>query len=45
MIERQVMALHAGRYVVRDEGGIEEVVVGEPTFETGKRTICDGGPC
>ena len=41
-IEKQVV-LHTGRYTVRDEEGIEEVVVGEPTFQTGKRLFRNGG--
>ena len=44
MIEKQVV-LHTGRYAVRDEEGIEEVVVGEPTFQTGEPLIRIGGPC
>jgi len=44
MIEKQVI-LHTGRYVVRDEEGIEEVVVGEPTFQTGEPLIHNCGPC
>jgi len=43
MIEKQVV-LHTGRYTVRDEEGIEEVVVGEPTFQTGKRGIRNDKP-
>ena len=34
-IEKQVV-LHTGRHTVIDEEGIEEIVVGEPTFQTGK---------
>lgn len=43
-IEKQVV-LGTGRYTVRDEEGIEEVIPGEPTFATGKRVIPDEGPC
>ena len=35
-IEKQAI-LHTGRYVVRDDEGIEEGLAGEPTFHTGKR--------
>jgi len=44
MIEKQVV-LHTGRYVVRDEEGIEEVVVGEPTFQTSEPLIHIRGSC
>lgn len=43
MIEKQVV-LDTGRYTTRDEEGIEEVIVGEPTFTSGKRLIPDEGP-
>jgi len=43
-IEKQVV-LHTGRYTVRDEEGIEEAVVGEPTFQTGKRGIRNDESC
>ena len=43
-VEKQVV-LHTGRYTIRDEEGIEEVVIGEPTFQTGKRLIRNDGPC
>ena len=42
MIEKQVV-LHTGRHAVRDEEGIEEVVVGEPTFQTGEPLIPNDG--
>lgn len=38
MIEKQVV-LDTGRYTVRDGEGIEEVVVGEPTFKACKRLM------
>ena len=37
------VVLHTGRYVVRDEEGTEEVVIGEPTFQIGNRLICNDG--
>ena len=43
MIEKQVV-LHTGRYAVRDEEGIEEVVVGDPTFQTSGALILNDGP-
>lgn len=36
MVEKQVV-LHTGRYTIKDEEGIEEVAVGKPTFQAGKR--------
>ena len=42
-IEKQVV-LHTGRYTVEDEEGIEEVVIGEPTFLKGERSIKNDGP-
>ena len=44
MIGRQVV-LHTECYVVREEEEIEEVIVGEPTFQAGKRLIYNDGPC
>ncbi|KAF9653401.1 hypothetical protein BDM02DRAFT_3135608 [Thelephora ganbajun] len=42
--EKQVV-VHTGRYTVKDEEGIEEVVVGEPAFQTGESLIPNDGSC
>lgn len=42
-VEKQVV-LHTGRYAVRDGEGIEEVLVGQSTFHTGKPLTRNDGP-
>lgn len=44
MVEKQIV-LHTGRYTVKDEDGIEEISVGEPTFQAGKWLACAHGLC
>ena len=43
-IEKDVV-MCTGRYIVRDEEEIEEIVIVESTFRTSKWPIRDGEPC
>ena len=37
-------AIETQDVMLRGEEGIKEVVIREPTFQVGKRLICNGGP-